>query len=315
MEREKGRKEKIKEGDDLLSVSESVKKESKSHIESVDVGLKYLSPVYLYSQTDYFKPITVRSARILILKHENNEIHVSICAVGLTDQTDDDCDSHNSPAGNQQSQKSQKSQRQQLNFYCTTAVIAEDPGPSDSALFSKLHRVKSSSGKDKDGKDKKNNSNILPMMAVLNLGCTASSCTFYGPWCSIVLSCGVILLDLKLAIIKAEEIKILNKKADAADTLSRMKGHRSLPQPVTQVAHTAHTVPQMTFRGMLAEKSCASSHPCTWSNGSVSFISRRIFDEDTLGVSVSVSERESESVSVVAYRHNNPTLLTVTFRD
>lgn len=154
-------------------------------VEQEDVGEKYTHPVFLKSQSEYSEPLTAYGACLLFKAGCEGEYEVSVCAVCARDESEDYIMlPHPAP--------------QQLHLYCGTAVISDDdvsiaPLDSVSGLRSS-QRV----GGDRKGRDVK--ATPLPMISLLNLGSSVYSFSSHAARCSLVLPCGVILVNLRDAV-------------------------------------------------------------------------------------------------------------------
>ena len=252
-----------------------------------DLESKYLQPVFARNQSIISELLTALSVHLLVGCGLEGNVEVSVCAICRRDESEDRiCLSSPLP--------------QQLHLYCGTAVIRGGTQPFHGLYRSSRSVVKVMTTTDRDKTSQPDEStddearereyikriSLLPMIPVLNLGTTLSSCSYLDDHCAAVMACGIILIDLRKGISKAQEIqselvakKRLNDKRIYSDT-------------------------QIGFQSIMSDKTCASSIPSSWAGGTISFVPKMHQDP---------SQALPPSVSVCAYRNIRPALLTILF--
>ena len=253
-----------------------------------DLESKYLQPVFARNQSISSELLTVLSVHLLVGCGPEDSIEVSVCAICRRDESEDRiCLSSPLP--------------QQLHLYCGTAVISGGTHPSHGLHRSSRSIVKVLTTTDWDKTSVPDEStddgarereyikriSLLPMIPVLNLGTTLSSCSYLDNHCAAVMACGIILIDLRIGISKAQEIQ-----SELLVAKTRLNDKQ------------IHSNTQIGFQSLMSDKTCASSIPSSWANGSISFVPKMHQDP---------SQALPPSVSVCAYRHIRPALLTILF--
>lgn len=255
-----------------------------------DLESKYSQPVFAKNQSISSEPLAALSVHILVRGGPEDSVEVSVCAICKRDESEDRiCLSSPLP--------------QQLHLYCGTVVIGDETYHSHglyrtSRSFGNVLNTtdmdrtsqpdeSTDNGVGEKEKDKSKRISVLPMTPVLNLGSTLSSCSYLDSHCAAVTACGIILIDLREAIRKAQEVQSEPLVAEA-----RLKEKQ------------IHSSNQIGFQSLMMDKTCASSIPNSWAGGTVSFVPQMSQDP---------SQGLPLSISVCAYRHVQPALLTILF--